>query len=643
MDALFTVDADAFRAACRDDLAAAREALATLKALPADAPFQTVLEAHDAIGHPLNRTGGLVHLFFQVHPDAAVREAAAELEQELSRFGSELSLDRELFDRLAALDPADAGDDAVARRIHEHALRDFRRAGVDRDEATRRRVLELREEIVELGQQFARNIAGDVRSIELDGPDELDGLPDDFVAAHPPGEDGKVRVTTNPPDYMPFMKFCTRREHRKALHRAYSTRGAPANFEVLEKLLSRRHELASLLGYESWAAYATEDKMIRSAERAQEFVDKVAGLTGDRCRAELAELQEALEAEGVADDVVRDFDRMYLTEGLKRKKHAFDSREARPFFPYAAVRDGILATAASLYGLTIRPWEGVSLWHGDVEAYEVLDGERPVARFLLDMHPREDKFKHAAMFPLSSGLAGEVLPAACLVCNMPQPSAEDPGLLDPSDVRTFFHEFGHLMHHLLAGEHRWLSTSGIATEWDFVEVPSQLFEEWFEDHGVLERFAHHHETGAPIPAELVERMKAAGSVGKGLQTRGQMFYAALSLEYYKRDPNGRDTTEVMKAVRERYLPLPHEEGTSLQTAFGHLDGYSALYYTYMWSLVLAKDCFSAFEHDVMDREGAERYRRTVLAPGGSRDAEQLVADFLGRASSFEAFEAWLAA
>jgi len=642
IDSLLRADVDAFTAAARADLAAARAAVAACKRLPAGASVAQVLAAYDAIGHPLDRTGGLVHLFFQVHPDAAVRQAAAGLEQELSRLRTELSLDRELYERLSALDPGQAPD-AVARRILEHALRDFRRSGVDRDEPTRQRVTALNERIVELGQDFARHIAGDVRRIELDGPAELEGLPADFVASHPPRADGKVVVTTDPTDFMPFMKFCKRRPHRRALYQAYLTRATPANLPVLDALLAARHELATVLGYESWAAYATEDKMIRSAARAQAFVDRVAELTRERAERDLAELRALQRRVDPAADQVRDYDRAYLTELLRQEQHDFDSRQARPYFGYEAVRDGVLATASRLYGLTIRRRTGVTAWHPDVEAWEVLDGGAVVAHFLLDMHPRADKFKHAAMFALEHGRKGSVLPSAVLVCNMSRPTAGDPGLLDPSDVRTFFHEFGHLLHHLLAGEQRWLCTSGISTEWDFVEVPSQLFEEWFEDAGVLSTFARHHVTGAPIPPDLVERMRRASHLGKGLQTRGQMFYAALSLDYYSRDPRGRDTTEVLKQVRRRYLPLPHEEGTALQASFGHLDGYSALYYTYMWSLVLAKDVFSAFAHDLMDRSVAERYRRTILAPGGSRDAEQLLADFLGREHSFDAFETWLAA
>lgn len=642
MDELLTADAATLARACADDLGKAREARDACRALPPGAAFDEVLAAWDGIGAPLNRTSGLAHLFFQVHPDPAVRAAMAEVEQENSRFATELGLDRQLYERLSGLDLGQA-QDPVARRVVEHALRDFRRAGVDRDEAARERIAALRAELVELGQQFSRNIAADVREVLLDSPADLEGLPDDYVAAHPPREDGRVVVTTDPPDAIPFLKFARSRRHRQALHRAWNTRGHPQNLPVLQRLLERRHELARLLGFESWASYVTEDKMIKTEERAAAFIDRVTGLTGARMDEEVAALLAVLSAEDGSVTEVRDHDRAYALERLRQETFRFDAREARPYFPYAAVERGVLATAERLYGVTIRRREGAPVWHEDVRAYELLEDGEVVARFWLDMHPRPDKFKHAAMFDLTSGVAGRSLPSACLVCNMPRPRPGDDALLDPSDVRTFFHEFGHLLHHLFAGRQRFLATSGIATEWDFVEVPSQLFEEWARDPGVLATFAHHHRTGEPIPADLVERMNAAADWGKGLQTRVQMFYAALSLEAYRRDPTGLDTTALVRELKGRYLPMPFEEGTFMQASFGHLDGYSALYYTYMWSLVLAKDCLSAFGGDLMDTAVARRFREAVLAPGGSKDAEDLLADFLGRAPSFDAFESWLAA
>jgi thimet oligopeptidase len=628
--------------ACAAALAAARAALDRFKALPPDTPFLDGVDAWDAIGRPLNGLTGVAGLHFQVHPEAAQREAAAQVEQEVSRVVTEFSLDRAAYERLAALDPGDA-DDPVARRIVEHALRDFRRAGVDREEPVRARVRALREELVGIGQEFGRNIAGDVRTITLpEGAAGLDGLPADYVAAHPPGPDGAVTLTTDPTDYVPFMKYATHRGHREAYYRASQSRGAPANLEVLQRMLARRHELATLLGYPHWAAYVTEDKMIKTAENAAEFIGRITDLTGSRQDEEVAELLALLRKELPDAEVVRDWDRGFLMEQVRRERLDFDGRDARPYLPYAQVQAGVLDVAARLYGLTFERAD-VEVWHPDVQAFDILEGGEPSARFYLDMHPRADKYKHAAMFDLVSGIRDEVLPEACLVCNMARPTGDDPALLEPDDVNTFFHEFGHLLHHLLAGRQRWLAVSGISTEWDFVEVPSQLFEEWAFDAGVLARFARHHETGEPIPVELVERMRAASEYGKGIRTRMQMFYAALALEYFSRDPAGVDTTEVIRQLKPRYVPYPHEEGTAFQAAFGHLEGYSALYYTYMWSLVLAKDLYSAFDGDLMNREVAARYRRHVLEPGGSRDAEALVQAFLGRPSAFDAFERWLAA
>jgi thimet oligopeptidase len=228
-----------------------------------------------------------------------------------------------------------------------------------------------------------------------------------------------------------------------------------------------------------------------------------------------------------------------------------------------------------------------------------------------------------------------------LVCNLPRPSGDDPGLLQHDQVTTFFHEFGHLLHHLFAGRQRFLSFSGIATEWDFVEVPSQMYEEWAWETGVLQRFARHHETDEPIPAELVVRMRAAEEYGKGLHVCNQMLYALLALAYHEGDPSDLDPLAVLRELKERVTRFPYEQGTSFPASFGHLNGYSALYYTYMWSHVIAKDLFGRFTPDPMDREVASAYRRNVLAPGGARDAADLVREFLGRDYEFAAWRRWL--
>ncbi|TMA30506.1 MAG: Zn-dependent oligopeptidase, partial [Deltaproteobacteria bacterium] len=241
-------------------------------------------------------------------------------------------------------------------------------------------------------------------------------------------------------------------------------------------------------------------------------------------------------------------------------------------------------------------------------------------------------------FTITSGQEGRALPEGALVCNFPRP----PALLEHSEVVTWFHEFGHLLHHIFGGQTRWAGVSGVRTEWDFVEAPSQMLEEWCWDASVLQKFARHHETGEPIPAALVQRMRAADEFGKGLRVRQQMFYAATSLRFHDRDPAGLDTTALAGELQERYTPFRNVPGTYFQESFGHLEGYSAIYYTYMWSLVIAKDLFGVFRREgLLNPEAALRYRRRILERGGSRPAGELVKDFLGREASFDAFADWL--
>jgi thimet oligopeptidase len=624
----------------------ARAALAEFLELPASAPFGEVIAAFDGIRRPLNGIRGVVGLASQTHPLEPVREAALRVEQGLAAFEVELSLHRGAYERLAALDPAAArpSPGPMERRLLERALRDYRRSGVDKGEAERARIRALADELVKVGQRFDVNIASDTRSVVIeDGAAGLAGLPADYVAAHAPDERGAVTLTTRPPDLMPFMSYAERGDLRRALHGAYLNRAYPANMEVLRELLQKRHELAGLLGYPSWADYATEDKMVKSAGAARTFIEEVAARARPRMLAEYAELLEAKREDTPGADAVHGWELAYYTERVKQRRFGFDSQAVRPYFAYGNVRDGVLATSAALYGIEFHRNDALERWHPSVECYDVASGGKRIARLWLDMHPRADKYQHAAMFDAQAGLEGDVLPEAVLVCNFPEPKGSDPALLLHGQVTTFFHEFGHLLHHLFGGEQqRYLSFSGIATEGDFVEAPSQMYEEWAWDAGVLQRFARHFETGAPIPEELVARMRDAEEYGKGLHVGTQMFYARLALAYHERDPQGLDLDQTMIELKRSMTPVPYEPGTHFQASFGHLNGYSAIYYTYMWSLVIAKDLFSRFAGDLMNGNTARAYRRAILAPGGSKDAAELVRDFLGRDYALEAWESWLA-
>ena len=626
-----------FTNGCRRDMERARVESERAKAIGARDAAGT-LRAFDAAFSALGEAASRASLARNVHPDPRLRDSAEAAEQEVDALSTELSLDRGLHDALAALDVSE--EDGATRHLVVKSLRDFRRAGVDRDEPTRARVRALRDDLVRIGQEFGRNIKDDVRRLDLD-PADLDGLPEDWRKKHPAGPDGKVAVTTDNTDYVPFMTYARSERAREALWRLYRLRGHPRNLDVLSRMLARRAELARVLGYPSWAAYVTEDKMIGSADAAAEFVEKIAHAAEARMRRDHAQLLGRKRKDAPGAERVEPWDSAWLQERIKAEEYGFDSQSVRPYFEYTRVKDGVLDVTARLFGITYRRVDA-AVWHPEVEVYDVVEGEELLGRVYLDMHPRDGKYKHYAQFTLAAGQQGVRLPEGVLVCNFPRPAPDAPALMEHGDVKTFFHEFGHLLHHVLGGHTRWAGQSGVATEWDFVEAPSQMLEEWVWDPGVLATFARHVETGEAIPAALVKRMKAADEYGKGLMVRQQMFYAATSLELHRRDPEGLDTTALVGQLQERYTPFRHVEGSYFQESFGHLDGYSAIYYTYMWSLVIAKDLFGPFrEAGLMSPEPARRYRKAILEAGGSKPAADLVKDFLGRPHSFEAYQQWL--
>ena len=308
----------------------------------------------------------------------------------------------------------------------------------------------------------------------------------------------------------------------------------------------------------------------------------------------------------------------------------------RTYFPFEQVRQGLLDVTGRLFGLEWTPVgrDEAGTWHDEVASYDVgLEGVR-IGRIHLDLHPREGKFKHAAQFDMVKGIAGHQLPEGVLVCNFNR------GLMEHDEVVTLFHEFGHLIHHVLGGQGEWLRFSGVATEWDFVEAPSQMLEEWAWDADVLATFAR-NAAGETIPADLVAAMRRADQFGKGIYAAHQMSYAARS--YFFHAEHHDDLTTFGDELQRRYSVFPPLEGAHMHCAFGHLDGYSSGYYTYMWSLVIAKDLFSAFDvDDMFAADVAGRYRDRVLGMGGRKDAADLVADFLGRPYSFDSWAAWLA-
>lgn len=620
-------DAEAWVADRTDtELARAAELVATIKAGGHEG---SALGLWNDVNIALGNAFAVASLMSNVHPDEAVRNRAEAAEQAASKLLTEIGLDRELYEVLDAVDPQ--GLDDAGRRVLTLTLRDFRRAGVDQDDDVRARLKELSERQTEVGQEFSKNIRNSVRTISLD-PARLDGLPADYVEAHAPGDDGQVTITTEYPDYVPFMTFATDRDARAALLHEFRNRAWPENDGVLEELLTLRAEQARLLGYADWPSYDAEVKMIGKGSAIPEFIDRIADAAEAPGRRDVAVLLARLQQDHPDATAVDGRDGSFYAEVIRRENFDVDAQLVRTYFDFQKVRAGLLDVTGRLFGIEYVPVD-VPVWHEDVATYDVLrDGER-LGRIHLDLHPRSGKYSHAAQFDLVPGIRGRQLPQGVLVCNFSKQ------LMEHDHVVTLFHEFGHLVHHVLAGGHDWARFSGVATEWDFVEAPSQMLEEWAWDHDVLKTFAT-DASGAPIPAELVAKMRAANEFGKGYYARTQMFYAATS--YYLHQQVPADLTALMVELQAKYDLFGYVPDTHFHTSFGHLHGYGSGYYTYMWSLVIAKDLFSAFDPDDMfDTTVAHRYRDRILAAGGSKDAADLVADFLGRPYHFDAFEAWL--
>jgi thimet oligopeptidase len=633
-------DVAAFEKIENDRLAAGQRAIDTLLAAKGPRTIQNTLVPFDEAVHQNNSAGYFAGLMEQVHPDVTFRDHATAMLTKASAAQTAISLNHDVYNALAALDLSHA--DAATRYYVQRQLLEFRLAGVDKDDATRTRLKKLNDQSTEEQSMFDRNISDGQKIVEAD-PSELDGLPQDYIDRHKPGADGKIHLTTDYPDALPVFTFAKSDSLRRRVTFAFNTRAYPKNLDVLTSLMKTRYEIATLLGYSSWADYNAADKMIAKGHNIAGFIEQVDDASRPLAKREFEMLLAEKQKTTPGAKEIWDYERPYLSESVRRTQYDFDSQSVRPYFPFMEVKQGILDTAADLFHVSFQQEQNVPSWDPAVETWIVIDGGKPIGRFYLDMHPRPGKYSHAEMAPVLDGILGKQLPEAILVCNFPAPTATDPGLMDYGDVQTFFHEFGHLMHHILGGQQQWAGISGISMESDFVEAPSQMLEEWIRSPQVLAKFARHYKTGEPIPAELVARMNRASAFGRGSWVARQNCYSAISYDTYKTKPEDVNLDKVTDDDGRRYSLFTPQPDTHSWASFGHLGGYSSAYYTYLWDKVIAEDFFLQFDHqNLLAGDAPMRYRRVVLEPGGSMSANDLVKNFLGRAQNITALQHWMA-
>ena len=623
------------------------EAIATAETEPS---FAGVIDALERAGRPLSDA---LSVFFTYTSVASTPEREAmqrRISPRLAAHSSDILLNPDLFAKIDALWQAreTLGLDAEQARVLELTHRNFVRAGAALDAEGRARLREIATRLADLSTAFGQNLLADERDWTLPLSEaDLAGLPDFVIeSARAAGaERGLERpvITLSRSLIVPFLQFCPRRDLRERAYEAWASRGvrggATDNRAIVAETLALRHERARLLGYDSFSEHRLAVEMAKTPDAVRELLDTVWAPARAQALADGARLTAMLEAEGEAGPL-RPWDWRYYAEKRREAEHALDEAALKPHFPLERMRAAAFDCAHRLFGLEFRPVEDVVLHHPDARAWEVTRAGRHLALLVADDFARAGKRSGAWCSTLRAQgkLDGERRAIVLNVCNFARPPEGRPALLSHDDARTLFHEFGHALHHILS-DVTYASISGTSVARDFVELPSQLFEHWLDLPEVLERFALHVETGAPLPRETRDSLRAAASFDMGFQTVEFIASARVDLELHAGPPPADQMQKQAEVLAEIGMPaaigmrhaVPH---------FAHIfsGGYASSYYSYMWSEVMDADAFAAFEEtgDPFDAATAAALERHVLSAGGSAEPETLYAAFRGRMPTVDA-------
>ncbi|MCC7357765.1 Zn-dependent oligopeptidase [Candidatus Uhrbacteria bacterium] len=589
--------------------------------------------AFDELIYVLMLAGGITSLMSVTHPDEQIRKTAKTWEPKISEFITQLYLDAAVYQTLQKTKKT-WNNETAKNRLQTDILREYRRNGLDLNEAQQHELKQLNHQLTELSQAFESNLASTVGYIDIK-PEQLNSLPQEYKDTHP-AKDGLIRITTNTPDYVPFMKYATDRAAARELFIQSKNRAKDQNLPLLDQVLKKREQKAHLLGYKNWASYILETRMAKNPETVQTFLENLRAGIQPIIKQDLSLLYKAV---GISpDQTIASYDISYANNLADKMHFNLDSQELSKYFEFARVKQGLLQTASQVFQIEFQLNPRAQLWHEDVEAYNVIQQGNIIGELYLDLHPRDEKYKHAAMFNVRESYQGETAIAA-LVCNFPK-SSNTAALLQHEDVITFFHEFGHAIHHLLS-KATFASQAGTNVARDFVEVPSQFFEEYAWDYATLKTFALHVITNEPITETMFQSLIKARNFGKGIDTIQQLYYATLDQTYHTL-PTGFDTTKVMQELHHKFIPFDFVPDTHFQATFGHLMGYDAGYYGYQWALAIAKDCLTPFQkYGLYDQEITKKYRTNILEQGSSSDETDLIKNFLNRSFSPTAYQNYL--
>lgn len=620
-------------------------ALKTIEAVPAKKrSFENTVWAFEDLGvrpEDVDPVAGISFLK-NVSPDKAVRDAANTCESDIKSFSVDVYTREKLYG--AFRDYADKKEklDAEEQKLLDRILFEFQRNGLALDAKKRGQVKELKQRLITIQQEFDRNLNEYKDFLDVTRQ-ELDGLPEDYIAKLSTAPEGKYRVTLQYPDYIPFMENAKNEAPRKALEFKFNNRAAEKNTPLLEQAIALRHQIANLMGHPTHAHFVLTDRMAKKPEAVSEFLTALRPKLTQKALPELETLKALKKKEGrEGADKINAWEFAYYDNLLKKTQYDLDDQKIKEYFPMERTLEGMMKLYQGLLSVRFVKIDPPYVWHPEVTQYEVRDeasGDR-IGYFYLDLFPREGKYGHAAAFGLVPGRrmkdGSYQYPVAAMVANFNKPGAGLPSLLQHSEVETLFHEFGHVMHQVLT-QARYARFSGTAVAWDFVEAPSQMFENWVWNAGVLRDLSSHYKDGKPLPEDLLKRMVDAKNLNSGLRYLRQVFYATVDQTYHTRE--AADSTSLYNDLRTQISLIPATAGTRGQASFGHLmHGYDSGYYGYLWSEVFAADMFSFFEKNgLLNKEMGMRYRKLILEAGSMRDEAESLRNFLGRAPEQNAF------
>jgi thimet oligopeptidase len=609
--------------------------------------FANTIRSLDDIGYELMAVANRLGVIEQTSTNAALRDAATEAIKEYESWLVGLDYREDVYKAVKAFADTNPKLEAEDAKLLHDTMRDYRRAGLNLPKAERDEVERLRKELASLSTDYQNNITKGKKSVTFTKA-ELEGVPDDLLQQTKTGDDEFTVLANVTWHYITVMDNATREETRRRLLLERDNLARDENLPLLEKILPLRNDIARRLGYQSWADYGTEIKMVKNAATAIAFEEKLIAGLQPKFAAEIEEFRKLKAAEtGDAGARINIWDWRYFSNQLKKERYNVDAEQLRVYFPYQRVLEGMFTIYQRIFGLKFEPVNAPYKWIDDLQLYAVSDAKsgEPMGLFYLDMFPRDGKYNHFAQFGIIDGKllpdGNYQRPVVALVCNFPAPTQDRPSLLSHSDVETLFHEFGHAMHSILTRS-KYTRFSGTSVPRDFVEAPSQMLENWIWDKKVLDSFAaDYRDASKKIPAEILAKLKEARLATEGTRYRRQLAFGLMDLTLHTQinETNAKDALAISnQKLGEVFLPMAPD--TAFIAYFGHIIGYSAGYYGYAWADAISADMATVFEKapdGYFDKEAGMRLRREIYEPGDSRDVNISIEKFLGRPRSLEPF------